>query len=130
MKAIVLNNINYCKYPEGIENIEQFVDYCNKHYNSFIKLIKYSEENCCSPYFIENEFEEIYLNISSIHRIHEEEITILSKAEYDTRLRKVVAEKCIYCVNYESEASEDDLKGHRGNISLDGECFYFEKKSE
>lgn len=130
MKAIVLNNINYCKYPDGIQNIEQFVNFCNQHYNSFVKFTKYSEENCCSPYFIENEFEETYLNVSLIRLIHEEEITILSKEEYDERLKNVVATKCINCVNYESEALEDDLKGHRGNISLDGECFYFEKKSE
>lgn len=128
MKVVVLNNCNYCKYPEGIENIEQFVDYCNQHYNSFVKFTRYSEENCSSPYFIEDEFEDIYLNIAFTRNISEEEITVLPKEEYNRRINEVINTQCIKCANYgTSQGCNQDYKGF---MNLDGECFQFEEKSE
>ena len=128
MKAIVLNNLYYCKYPDEIENLEQFVDFCNKHYNSFVKFTRYSEENCSSPYFIENEFEDIYLNIAFIRSINEEKITILPKNEYDARINEVINSKCVTCANYKT--SQGCNRDYKGYINLDGECFQFEEKSE
>ena len=42
--------------------------------------------------------------------------------------KKVVSEKCVDCVHYQEDAEGDNLKGHREKISLDGECWGYEKK--
>ena len=36
----------------------------------------------------------------------------------------------IYCKNYIDGLKEDNLSGHRGNITLDGDCFLFSKIDE
>lgn len=121
----------YYSYPEGMENIEQFIDYVNNHYHSFIKLKKWKEDQCREPYFIDTEFEYRYVNVGQIAEIAEADITILSKDEYDRRLTQVVQQKCLNCSRYEqAESGCDNLAGHRTNISLDGECFWYSKSEE
>jgi hypothetical protein len=130
MKAIVINNHMYCTYPQGINTIEQFIEYLDNHYHSFIKLTRFTEEGCRAPYFIENNLDTMYLNVSMIHHVHEETITVLNKEEYDKRLNEVVTRKCVNCANYSEVGCEDSLDGYRENINLDGECWNFAKKSE
>ena len=129
MKSLFIDH-NYYKFPDEIQTIEQFAKYLNDNYNSFIKLTEYRDENCCEPYYIAEETEEKYLNISAIDFFCEKEITVLSKDEYDNRLRKVISEKCVHCVHYIDDFPEENLDNHRGNINLDGYCWRFEKKSE
>lgn len=119
---------DYYYYPQGISCIEDFINYANNHYNTFIKLTCFETENCTFPFFIKEETKEVYINISTIQKIEEAEVTVLCRLDYDIRLEQVVKEKCIDCVNYEEDAEGDNLKGHRGKMSLDGECWGFEKK--
>lgn len=121
-------NCEYYSYPDGMDHIEQFMDYVNKNYHSFIKLKKWKEDQCCEPYFIDTEFEYRYLNIAQITDVTEADITILSKDEYDSRLTAVVQQKCLNCRNYEqAEDGCDNLEGHRTKLSLDGKCYWYSK---
>lgn len=43
-------------------------------------------------------------------------------------LEQVVKKKYIDCVHYEETSEDDNLKGHREKISLDGECWGYERK--
>lgn len=129
MKVLFID-YDYFNYPEGITCIKDFVDYANKNYNSFIELTKFNTENCTFPYLVENETTQVYLNIARLNEIREEEATILTRLEYDARLKKVVEEKCVDCVHYKEELNGDNLVGHRSRISLDGKCFGFEKKED
>ncbi len=72
----------------------------------------------------------VYLNISKMDIISEEDATVLTRAEYDCRLKQVVAEKCVHCSRYSEDCEDDDLHGHRGMISLDGVCCMFDKIEE
>ncbi len=128
IKTACLSNINYIKYPNGINTIEEFVEFINNRFNSFVKLEVFSEENCVAPYFIEDKIGVEYFNTTLIRRITEEEIHILTENEYAERLEKVIAEKCIHCVNYSENACKEDMESHREHINLDGECYGFEKK--
>lgn len=121
---------NYYYFPNDIFNIEEFIEYVNSNYNKFIKLIGFETENCTFPYFIKEETKEVYLNIANIDKISESEVTLLSRLDYDARLKEIVKKKCVDCVYYEEDSEGDNLKGHRGKISLDGECWGFEKKDE
>ena len=117
-------------YPQGISSIDDFIDYANSNYNSFVKLIQLKTENCAFPYFIKEDTKEIYVNIATIEKISEEEATIFCRLDYDVRLEQVVKNKCIDCVHYEEDSESDNLKGHREKISLDGECWWYEKKED
>lgn len=116
----------YC--PKGISNMEEFIAYANEHYNTFIALTRFEVGNCAFPYFISEDTEQVSLNIANISKISEADVTVLSRLDYDIRLEQVVKNKCIDCVHYEENLEGDNLKGHRGKISLDGECWGYEKK--
>jgi len=119
---------DYYYYPQDISCIEDFIEYANGHYNSFIKLIRFETKNCAFPYLIEEETKEVYINIATMEKITEEDVTVLCRMDYDIRLEQVVKQKCIDCVHYEEDTEGDNLKGHREKLSLDGKCWGFEKK--
>ena len=106
---------DYYYYPQDISCIEDFIKYANDNYNSFIRLTRFETENCAFPYFIREETKEVYVNIATMEKITEAEVTVLCRLDYDSRLEQVVKKKCVDCIHYEK-------------ISLDGECWGYEKK--
>lgn len=88
------------------------------------------EEGCVAPFYIEEDLkiEKQYWNPPNIRLVKECEVLILRRYKYEERLRKVIPEKCIYCVNYSEDACEQDLKSLIKHIDLNGECYGYEKK--
>lgn len=127
MKIIEIDFAYYC-YPNGVSCIKEFVEFLNSNYNSFIELKQILTDNCAYPYFVSEDIKTVYLNVATIKNISEEDVTVLSRAEYDARLSEVVKEKCISCVHYEEDTEGDSLKGHRDSLTLDGECWAYKKK--
>ena len=119
---------DYYYYPQDISCIDDFIKYANNNYKSFVKLTRFETENCAFPYFIREETKEVYINVATMEKITETEITVLPRLDYDIRLEQVVKKKCIDCVHYEEDVEDDNLKGHREKISLDGECWGYKKK--
>ena len=130
LNVALINNVQYCKFPEGISNIEEFIRYLNENYHSFVELEFLLEEGCVAPFYIEEDLKtEIqYWNPSNIRLVKKSEISILRRWEYEERLKKVIAEKCVHCVNYSEDTCDQDLKSHIEHIDLNGECFGYEKK--
>ena len=59
----------------------------------------------------------------------EKEDALALKAGYEEKLKKVIAEKCVHCVNYSKDTCEEDFKSHIEHIDLNGECWSYEKKN-
>ena len=119
---------DYYYFPQDISCIDDFIKYANGNFNSFIKLVRLETENCNFPFLISEDTKEVYVNIASMGWITERDVTVLSRSEYDARLSELVKSKCLGCAHYEEDAVGDNLKGHREKISLDGECWMYEKK--
>lgn len=132
MKVLLFDYNRYIMYPEGISSLEQFIDYANKHFNEFVKLTELCTDNCCEPYFIKEDVQTAYINLSTVEKISEYEIkAILPKEEYKKRLKKILAEKCVHCTSYtELPDPDENLRRHWSKISLDGECYGFDPKKE
>lgn len=130
LNVALINNINYCKYPKDINDIEEFIKYINERYNSFIELESFVEEGCVAPFYIEEDLKtnKRYWNPAHIRLIEESEISILRRWEYEEKLKKVISEKCVHCVHYSENTCEQDLKSHIEHIDLNGECYGYEKK--
>jgi hypothetical protein len=130
INVALIDNVQYCKFPKGINNITEFIEFLNENYHSFIELEFLIEEGCVAPFYIEEDLkiEKQYWNPSNIRLVKEAEASILRRWEYEEKLKKVVSEKCVDCVHYQEDAEGDNLKGHREKISLDGECWGYEKK--
>ncbi|MDD6174624.1 MAG: hypothetical protein PUC59_02525 [Firmicutes bacterium] len=128
MQAVCLNHIFYCRFPEGIHSIHEFVDFLNRNYHSFIKLEVFLQEGCIAPYFTGDKTEIQYWNPSFIHCLTESEIHLCTEAEYEERLRKVIQEKCVHCIYHSEDVCKQDFESYREHLSLDGECCTFERK--
>jgi len=131
LNVALINNVQYCKFPNGINNIKDFIEFLNGNYHSFVELEFLIEEGCVAPFYIEEELktEKQYWNPSTFRFVKEAEISILKRSEYEEKLKKVIAEKCVHCVNYSEDTCEEDFKSHIEHIDLNGECWSFEKKN-
>lgn len=45
-------------------------------------------------------------------------------------LRVVIQQKCVDCIHYKENLEGDNAQGHRERLSLDGECWGYEKKTD
>ncbi len=127
---IVSIGYDYYELPNGIGSLEDFIKFIERQKGIFIKLKQFQTDECVFPYLVAEDVKDVYLNISKMDIISEEDATILTRVEYDCRLKKVVAEKCIHCSRYSEDCECDNLDGHRGTISLDGFCTLFDKVEE
>lgn len=130
LKVALINNINYCKFPEGINNIKEFIVFLNQNFNSFFEIETLVEEGCVAPFFIEEDLKtEIqYWNPSNIRLVKESEVFILRRWEYQEKLEKVIKEKCVHCVHFSEDVCDEDFKSFIEHIDLNGQCYAFEKK--
>lgn len=122
-------DLDYYDYPQGISCLDDFIAYVRDHGHTFMKLTRFETQNCLFPYFIREEKREMYVNMATVGKISEVEATVLCRREYDARLAQIVKQKCADCAHYEEDDGDDHLKGHRDRLSLDGECWGYEKKS-
>jgi len=121
--------VNRYDYPQGIDGINEFIASINNSGKQFIEMRQYDTENCVFPYLVKEDTRKVFLNFSTITTITEEEAEVLSREEYDKRLAVCVQEKCLDCESYKEDLSGDNLTGHRGKLSLDGECYLYTQKS-
>ena len=119
---------NYYRFPEGIKTADEFAEYANSSGQKFVKLTLYSGEHSMEPYFIEEDKRTIWVNLSQITYIEEIDGEVLSRIDYERRLREVVRQKCLDCVNFQGDP--DNLDGHYERLCLDGKCWSYEKRGE
>ena len=55
LSVALINNVQYCKFSDGINNIKDFIEFLNKNYHSFIELEFLIEEGCVAPFYIEED---------------------------------------------------------------------------
>lgn len=123
MKVLKID-YSYYFYPDGMTNLDSFMEYVNKNLNRFIPLVQLLEDNCVEPFFIDTDKVKCYINLTTVANIIERDVTILSKEEYDKRLADCIAKNCTDCESYIEDKLGDNLKGHRNKLRLDGQCDY------
>lgn len=107
--------------PEGIEDIDDMLDFVNENTGKYVKLYKLSCRDCIYPYAIEEylEYIPVCVNFSNHLSFSTDELYILSKEDYDERLTQLIDENCHDCINYEDG---DDIDSHRNHMCLNGFC--------
>ena len=107
MKLLQLDT-NYYRFPEGIKTAEEFAEFANNCGQKFVKMTMYSEEHCMEPYFIEEDKKTVWVNLSQITFIEEINGKVMLRVEYERKLREVVREKCLDCVNFQGDPDNLD----------------------
>ena len=130
LNVALINNVQYCKFPKGINNIKDFIEFLNENYHSFVELEFLIEEGCVAPFYIEEDLkiEKQYWNPSNIRLVKEAETSILRRGEYKEKLEKVIQEKCVNCIHYSDDVCDEDYKSFIEHIDLNGECYGYERK--
>ncbi len=130
MKVLLWNECERYYYPESILTLDAFVEYADAHRHKLIPLYMLATDNCVHPFYIEEEKKLCYLNVSSVSSISEDDVEVLSRSEYENRLRQVINAFCIHCVSYEEDSNSDHLKnfmkgcastGHAGPMKRSGD---------
>ena len=90
LNVALINNVQYCKFPNGINNIKDFIEFLNGNYHSFVELEFLIEEGCVAPFYIEEDLktEKQYWNPSNVRLVKEAEVSILRRWEYEEKLKK------------------------------------------
>ena len=129
INVALINNIHYCKFPEGITCITEFVEFLNENYHSFVELECLIEEGSVAPFFVEEDLkiEKLYWNPSNIRFVKAGVAFVLARHEYEARLQNVILEKCVHCINYAADFCEQDNKPFIEHIALNGECYGYAK---
>ena len=63
LTVALINNIQYCKFPNGINSIKEFVEFLNENYQSFVELEFLIEEGCVAPFYIEEDLNPTQMGI-------------------------------------------------------------------
>lgn len=144
MKILILDSMPFL-YPEDVDSLEEFMDYANQNFHSFVPLYQVNTKHCVYPYFVEEEATVRYVNLSRVVSFVEDEVEMLpTRHEYDERLKEVLQGVCTNCQMYlkgmvcdQIEGREDEMRlgggyciegqgqGHMYEVRLDGYCPYF-----
>lgn len=126
MRILILDGLP-CLYPDDIDSVEEFVDYVNENFSSFIPMTELVTDECVPPYFVQEDTRVRYINMSLINSISEAEGVLLPRYDYDERLKELQQQICIHCKNYSKnpDPDADNLDGHRDEMRLDGFCSGF-----
>lgn len=127
MRLLQIDHLYYT-YPDGIDNLEDFIAFVNTSGTKFIKMTELPENHCVAPYFIREDAKTVYLNFVGVSRIEEISGKIMLQVEYERRLKEVVRTKCYDCVHFGGDF--DDLDGHCDSLSLTGECYLYRKNAD
>lgn len=128
MKVIKIG-YDYYKYPEGMDDVASFCQSLNDG-KLFRPMTLYLRDNCVFPYLVEEDTKEIHINFSCVGAFYEEEATVLSREEYDHRLKLLMKEICVNCADYVENPLGDNMSGHRDKMCLDGNCDHFVPKEK
>lgn len=127
MKILQLDD-SYFRFPDGMDSVEEFVDFVNSDSPKFTKMIMLSDDHSVAPYFIEEERKVVHVNCSQVKVIEEIDGHVMPRAEYKRRLLDVVRKKCVTCAHF--NGNSDELVGHYERLRLDGYCWGYEKMQD
>ncbi|MGN1234927.1 MAG: hypothetical protein ACI4U2_02985 [Christensenellaceae bacterium] len=128
-----MNAFFYCgRYfllPEGCANVADLKEkYPPNVPFSATELI---EKDCLAPYFITSSQKEVTLTIDGDIDACSCEVEILTRKEYDDRLRRLIPSHCASCPGFQKNFWDRLLGGnhlrvktHRSELTLDDVCLY------
>lgn len=110
----------YYLLPEGYPTVDDLADAVTDGLGE-LTLTRLNDTKCMAPYFSDKAPEAVRITLDPEKPLFPCEAELMTQAEYNDRLRKVVTAFCPGCRNFEGDA--EDLTGHHEEISLDSVCF-------
>ena len=124
MKVLFIDG-EYFYYPNGVNNFEEFGDFLQENYSSFVKFTKLYEDRTVPPFFIDEYSKEAYVNIQRINTVEEVEVSVMTKEDYKTSLNNAIDEVCSGCDNYLRGSKSCECGEIQNNLFINGICELF-----
>lgn len=121
MKILNIDNYRY-RYPPGFTTLDGFVGFLSNTKDKFFSMVEFNECECMFPFLIAEDIKTVFINLTRIFSVFEEEVTVLNKSEYNKRLVECSQTLCVYCEYYEGDILDKSMEGCRGALCLDGTC--------
>ena len=98
IKAIKTNEVEFYLYPDGVSTLDEFVENVVKPSNGLVKMKYLNDDAGTAPFFIRDDIKTVYVNFSNITTLEEEEVMLLSDAEFEDQLEPFTLDICEGCV--------------------------------
>lgn len=132
IKAIKTNEMEFYLYPEGISSLDEFVEKVVIPNEGFVKMQYLNDDAGTAPFFIRDDIKTVYVNFKNITTIEDEEVMLMSDAEFEDQLAPFTDEICAGCVfNGNPETGCDRILTKRDKINiLDETCLLYASEDE
>ncbi len=132
IKAIKTNEVEFYLYPEGISTLDDFVEKVVIPNDGFVKMRYLNDDAGTAPFFIRDDIKTVYVNFNNITTIEEEEVMLLTDAEFEDQLAPFTDEICEGCVfDGNPETGCDRIVNKRDKINiLEETCMLYASEDE
>lgn len=122
MKQAFFYENQYYLLPKDIPDVDALVKQYGDGTPFTVQLL--TEKDCMPPYFASDAIKRRKLRLKPNAPLYPVEVEVLTRKEYNARLRALVSSYCEGCPGFTPlDDSEESLDGHHAEIALSGECF-------
>ena len=132
IRVIKTNEVEFYLYPEGISSLDEFVEKVIVPGNGFVKMQTLNDDAGTAPFFIRDDIKTVYVNFNNITTIEEEEVMLMTDAEFEDQLAPFTDDICAGCVfDGNPETGCDRILTKRDKIDiLEESCILYASEDE
>lgn len=126
-KVIKTNELEQYLYPDGIANLDQFMKEVVNKSDGFVKMEYLNNDAETNPFFVHEDIKTVYVNFNNMTTLEEDEVMLMSDAEFEDHLAPFADEICENCVFDGNPGTGcDRILRKRDKINiLEESCFLF-----
>ena len=131
-KIIRTNEMEQYLYPDGITNLDQFMEEVVLKNDGFVKMEYLNNDADTNPFFVHEDIKTMYVNFRNLTTLEEDEVMLLSDAEFEEQLAPFADEICEHCIfDGNPETGCDRILRKRDKINIiEDSCFLFADERE
>lgn len=126
-KVIKTNEMDLYLYPDNIGSLKQFVDEYVNNGSGFVQMQYLNDDAETNPFFVQEDIKTVFVNFANMTTIEEEEVFLMSDAEFEEQLAPFTSEICEGCAfDGNPDTGCDRILRKRDKINIiEEECFLY-----
>lgn len=129
--VLMIDDCDKYLYPEGINTLEEFIEYAENADSIFLEIRKLDEDFSFDPYYIAGKEKQMFINIANVESVQETSVEILTQEEYDARIMPIIDELCTECMfDGDPDMGCDSVENKRDKIDIDSRSCWANEDGE
>jgi hypothetical protein len=131
-KVIKTNEMEQYLYPDNISTLDQFMQEIVAKSDGFVKLQYLNNDSETNPFFVSEDVKTVYVNFNNLTTIEEDEVMLMSDAEFEEQLAPFTFDICKGCAfDGNPDTGCDRILRKRDKINiLEESCFLYTDPEE